>query len=222
MNPYVVLGIEPTATVPQIKAAYRKASAITHPDAENGSTSKFQEVKSAYDILSNVDRRERYDRTGRTDDIKVTPKVVQNMIEQTVTAIINAERPDGTTDDPTWENIKSKVLATIKNSQREVQVNIGQVRKKLHRLDNLAKRFKSRTDADPVGDAFAAQRKGLVSELHKLQDGLELSVKTEEIFASYDYEIGEPGSEGQSNPSSHFRLGGILPAGFPTRSRLDQ
>lgn len=210
MNPYVVLGVEPTATPMQIKAAYRKASTLAHPDAENGSEEKFHEVKLAYNILSNEDRRERYDRTGRTDDIKVTPKVIQNMVEQTVTAIINAERPDGTTDDPTWENIKRKVIATIKNSQREVETHIARIRKKLRRVDNLMSRFKSKTDADPVGDAFAAQRRLLVEELHKLQDGLELSIKTEEIFNSYDYQVGEPGPEGQSSPDSHFRLSGPL------------
>lgn len=208
MNPYVVLGIEPTATAAQVKGAYRKASAETHPDAEHGSNEKFQEVKTAFDILSNVDRRERYDRTGRTDDIKVTPKVVQNMIEQTVTAIINAERPDGTTDDPTWENIKSKVVASIKNSQREINQSLSKIRKKIARIDNLAKRFKSRTEADPVGDAFAAQRLALVKELHGQQDALELSLKTQEIFESYDYVVGESGPEGQSSPDSHFRLGG--------------
>lgn len=208
MNPYLVLGIEPEATGSQIKAAYRKRSAETHPDTEHGTEEKFHEVKLAFDILSNKDRRERYDRTGRTDDVKITPKVVQSMIEQTVTAMINAERPDGTTDDPTWENIKSKVIATIKSGRREVETNINQVRRKIARLDNLAKRFKSRTESDPVGDAFAAQRKALVSELHKFQDGLELSIKTQEVFASYDYEVGETAPEGQSSPASPFRLGG--------------
>lgn len=210
MNPYEILDVEPKATVIQIKAAYRKRSAETHPDTEKGSETKFQEVRKAYDILSNEDRRERYDRTGRTDDIKVTPKVIQNMVEQTVTAIINAERPDGTTDDPTWENIKQKVILTIKSSRRELEANIRNCRKKLNRLENLAKRFKSKTEADPIGDAFAVQRKTITEELHKFQDGLELSMKTEEVFLSYDYEMGETGPEGQSSPASSVRVGGPL------------
>lgn len=218
MTLYEILGLKASATLPQIKAAYRQLSGKYHPDRVPGMENKFQEVKHAYEVLSNEDRRARYDRTGRHDDVKVTPQVVQNMVEQTVVAMINAERPDGTTDDPTWENVRDKVVKTILNGRRETQANLKRENKKLARLDNIAKRFKSKTDADPVGDAFAAQRRRIEAEIHKWQDGLELSFKVEEVFNSYDYEIGEcvgeevgTKPEGQNSPAPTRRLGGPRP-----------
>jgi curved DNA-binding protein CbpA len=208
---YEILGLKKTAADHQVKAAYRRLSAFWHPDnRETGDPDKFHEVKHAYDILSNPDRRERYDRTGRDDDLKVTPRVIQNMVEQTVIAMVNAERPDGTTDDPTWENVRDKILKTIREGRREPQANLKRQRKKLARLDNLAKRFRSKTDSDPIGDAFAAQRRKMLAEIYKWEDGLELSYKTEEVFSQYDYVTGEvgPEPEGQFSPGPTARLSG--------------
>lgn len=212
MSLYEVLGIDKTATVSQIKAAHHKLAAKYHPDKVKGMENKFQEMQTAYTILSDLDRRDRYDRTGRFDDIKVTPQVVQLMVEQMITAIVMTETPDGREpDDPTWENIKNKILNTILNGRRECQANLKRQHRFLKRLENIAKRFKSKTDADPVGDAFAARRILLTQELHKFQDGLELSFKTEEVFRGYDYVVGEEVEtepEGHLSPASTRRLSG--------------
>lgn len=211
MKLYETLELQPRATAAQIRSAYRRLAAVYHPDKNPTGEQRFHEISHAYKILSDPDRKARYDRTGRDDDVKVTPAVIQGMVEQTVIAVIMAERPDGSTDDPTWEDIKSKILRTIRDNRREPQLNLKQSRKRLSRLDNLAKRFKSKTDADPVGDAFAAHRKRLVLEVNKWEDALELSHKVEEAFAAYDYltgDIVEPESEGQVNPGSTARISG--------------
>lgn len=210
MDLYKTLGVRKTARPETIKAGYKKKSKQHHPDIAKDDGAKFRDVKLAYEVLSNPDRRARYDRTGRYDEVKITPEVIRGMIQQTVIAMVNAERPDGSTDDPTWDNVKQKILMTITNGRREVMVNINRTVKKIARLDNLAKRFKSKTKEDPVGDAFAAQRILLTEELHRHQDGLELSIETQKVFDSYDYMVGEvePGSEGQFNPGSTVRLDG--------------
>lgn len=210
MTLYEVLGLKSSATNAQVKAGYRRMCGLYHPDRVKGMENKFQEVYRAYQVLVDPDRRSRYDRTGRHDDVKITPLVIQSMVEQTVLAIINAERPDGSTDDPTWENIRQKVVITIQTGRREVVANLKRDKKKLDRLDNVAKRFRSRTEADPIGDAFAAQRRRIVEDIHRLEDGLELSLKTEEVFASYDYVMGEvePKPEGHFSPDSTRRLRG--------------
>lgn len=210
MTLYEILGVDKTASVSSTRAAYRRLAALYHPDKVRGMDNKFQEVKHAYEVLADSDRRARYDRTGRDDDIKVTPAKIQSMVEMTVLAIIMAEREDGTTDDPTWEDIRTKVVRSLKDNRREGQLNLKRVNKQIDRLENLAKRFRSKTDADPVGDAFATHRRRMITERNKLQDALELSHKTEEAFTAYDYVTGvvEPESEGQVNPGSTSRLSG--------------
>ena len=57
---YRVLGVDKTATSDQIKKSYRKLASKNHPD-KGGDTKKFQEIQTAYDILSNTEKRAEYD-----------------------------------------------------------------------------------------------------------------------------------------------------------------
>lgn len=50
MNFYDVLGVDPTSTLDEIKAAYRKLAALHHPD-RGGNTETFQNIAIAYDML---------------------------------------------------------------------------------------------------------------------------------------------------------------------------
>jgi curved DNA-binding protein CbpA len=61
---YYVLGIEKTASIEEIKTAYRKLSIKFHPDHNSNDKffeKKFLEIKDAYDILSDKEKRKEYD-----------------------------------------------------------------------------------------------------------------------------------------------------------------
>lgn len=64
---YEVLGVAKTASAEEIKKAYRKAAIQFHPDKNPGdkeAEEKFKEAAEAYDVLSNAEKKERYDRFG--------------------------------------------------------------------------------------------------------------------------------------------------------------
>ena len=64
---YEVLGVEKNATADEIKKAYRKKAIQYHPDRNPGDKAaeeKFKEAAEAYDVLSNPDKRARYDQFG--------------------------------------------------------------------------------------------------------------------------------------------------------------
>ena len=64
---YEVLEVTKEATVEEIKKAYRKKAIQYHPDKNPGdkeAEEKFKEAAEAYDVLSNPDKRARYDQFG--------------------------------------------------------------------------------------------------------------------------------------------------------------
>jgi DnaJ-class molecular chaperone len=63
-NPYEVLGVASNASSAEIQTAYRKLAKKLHPDLNPGDKTaeeKFKEVAAAYDLLSDAEKRKRFD-----------------------------------------------------------------------------------------------------------------------------------------------------------------
>ena len=64
---YEVLGVAKEASAEEIKKAFRKKAIQYHPDKNPGdkaSEEKFKEAAEAYEVLSNGDKKQRYDQFG--------------------------------------------------------------------------------------------------------------------------------------------------------------
>ena len=69
-TPYQVLGVKPDASADEIRKVYRKLAKEFHPDLNPGkpeAEARFKAISAAYDLLSDPDKRARYDR-GEIDE----------------------------------------------------------------------------------------------------------------------------------------------------------
>src|SRR4029079_212984 len=68
---YATLGVTRTASADEVQKAYRKLARKYHPDMNPDDATakkKFQEVQSAFEVLSDADKRKRYDQFGSDFD----------------------------------------------------------------------------------------------------------------------------------------------------------
>ena len=65
-DPYKILGLEKDASESDIKKAYRKLAMKHHPD-KGGKADEFKKVSSAYEILSDKDKKNKFDTFGTMD-----------------------------------------------------------------------------------------------------------------------------------------------------------
>src|SRR6201999_870144 len=65
---YKVLGVGKTATADEIKSAYRKLARKHHPDLnpnDKEANKKFQQINEANEVLSDPEKRKKYDQYGK-------------------------------------------------------------------------------------------------------------------------------------------------------------
>ncbi|XP_075884528.1 dnaJ homolog subfamily A member 2a isoform X2 [Nelusetta ayraudi] len=61
---YDLLGVSPSVTENELKKAYRKLAKEYHPDKNPNAGDKFKEISFAYEVLTNPEKKELYDRYG--------------------------------------------------------------------------------------------------------------------------------------------------------------
>lgn len=83
---YDVLGVNKDATMSDIKKSYHRKAKDIHPDKTSNNTSEeFIKLKQAYDILSDEEKRKKYDSTGSVDGgekEKIEPWSIPLMIHE--------------------------------------------------------------------------------------------------------------------------------------------
>ena len=110
IDPYKTLGIDRGADAKTVKAAFRRAARATHPD-QGGDAEAFKRVTHANLILSNPERRKRFDETGE-DEVPPDNAVANaiTVVMSTVMALVQAHLKGGVPDP-----LKIDMIVTLKS-----------------------------------------------------------------------------------------------------------
>lgn len=143
---YETLGVDKTADAATIKRAYRKKAMETHPDKHPELDPKiFQSVELAHRILSDPDKRARYDSTGKTEDQPDQRQArAMEMIAQIIEGLL--QRPDAIHLDLVAEARKTLTVA-----KSEQQGQTKQLERQIEKVEKIRKRFSAKKGPDRIG-----------------------------------------------------------------------
>jgi len=118
-NLYQILGVQKTASIKEIKRAYRRKALDTHPDKNTGvdpeeAAEAFRKVVHAFEILSDESTRRFYDKTGRTDR-KPGVHTHQRSAQRTYTYY--KRRSQRLKDKPDVRNAQARILHVVSLEQ---------------------------------------------------------------------------------------------------------
>lgn len=125
---YETLGVPRDADTATIKRAYRKKASKAHPD-KGGDAASMALVNRAHEVLTDPDRRDRYDRTGADGETRPPADEASELLMSAFAAAL--EEPEGCF----IEAVRAKVTGLVVEGQRSVRRLDSQIVKLTRRRD---------------------------------------------------------------------------------------
>jgi len=138
VDPYQELGVPRDASPEDVRRAYRKRRTKAHPD-KGGSKEEFHAIQKSYEILSDAERRKRFDQTGDAETPVSDPReLAMRDIAAMFLQLVNSSDVDHT-------NIVELVKQNIELGVRERQGKITQIKTGIEKRERALKRIKRKT-----------------------------------------------------------------------------
>ncbi len=190
MTLYEILGVSKNATPEEIKSAYKQQAKEHHPD-KGGGVEQFQQIAEAYEVLSDKDRRARYDKTGLTD----TPPPFASRFKDFVTAAVVPLFED--LNSPELNMLGKPVSDLIGLAAEIITKNLSQARKELLKLDRSIKAYEKSIPniiykgegANVIKDSMQRQLDGLVNKVNRIKSECEFLDLCHTELQNYEYEV---------------------------------
>lgn len=182
MDLYKILGVARDATLKEIKDKYYRMAKRLHPDTGHGDEAKFKQVAVAYAILSDEDKRKRYDDGESVDNIEVDnskSKLIQGFSELLVKAI---QKKDVKYDDLV-AMMKAEVDAAIVNGEETV----SRVDKAIASIKEAQARFSG--EVEMVNAILTNTLGGMEKQKAKYKDEIELLKEMHDKIKKMKYRV---------------------------------
>jgi curved DNA-binding protein CbpA len=198
---YDVLGVDDEADEKVIKKAYREKVKTCHPDI-GGDPLEFQEVQRAYDVLSDPERRAKYDNTGEVDDEAKQENPAIRILADIFERVVDSKMP------PTMNYVES-MKEILRNSLSEIQSATTNNKGARSRYNVLIKKFKKKNN--PKDNMFKAALEAKLRDcdekersINGAKAGLEAALK---MLDDYEFEVDpQPPMTEPMEPSFTFKV----------------
>lgn len=189
MTPYDILGVSPTATPDEIKAAYKAKAKRAHPDA-GGDKAAFQDLNDAYELLADPERRKRFDESGDTTppNINDPDQAAWQIIAQLIEALLASEQ------DNTDLDVATGMRNGIDNALRQIDGNIQKVVRVQKRIEKMKKRFRRRAqDGHDMLMGMLDHRATMAAKMMEdMQAERQRNQRAKQLLDLYDYDFPAP------------------------------
>ena len=149
-NYYSILGVTPDSTDAEIKSAYRALARKYHPDVNPDGAEKFKDISEAYDTLSDVKKRSRYDTING-----FFKTAVKKEKQYTSSSKANKEYKKSSSENDKTSKSEKKVKSQVKNKQSKKQDEKNITEKFAKIFEDLAgKKSKPKRGSDINEDVY--------------------------------------------------------------------
>lgn len=174
---YDTLGVKRDATQEEIKESYRNLAKETHPD-KGGDTEKFQKLQLAYSILSNQEKRERYDKTGATAKTPFDALLI-NYINGIVGEVLSSGKDVDLID---------LIKKVTKDSIRQFDKAHDSLVREKGRVEALAKSFKIKKGTDYITPILSDRIRLIERQQATNREEKKTLEDIYEVICGYDYD----------------------------------
>lgn len=179
MTLYQVLNVPADATPEQIKVAHRKRVKETHPDKSGGNKDEFRKVQHAFEVLSDQERRTKYDATGDHDNApqKHSPVVIIATIFKEIMEKCSEH-----------DDVILIMKTGITDGIREMRKGIEKTEKQMKKLNTMKERL-SRKEGEALLEAMLQTEIEQGTQFLKaLEANILLGQQAQKIVETYKYD----------------------------------
>ena len=182
---YGELGVATSATLEELKAAYRSLAQKHHPDKNGGDGTKFKQVKEAYEVLADPERRAAYDKGEASDpqDERRLNMALRDLASLLLMVVEQCPDIEST-------NVVESIRATIYQSNEQAAHQRLVIAGAIGRLNAATSRITVKDGGyNILSESLRAQVARKETELAQLEDLQMVRDKMLELVEPYMYEV---------------------------------
>lgn len=203
---YRTLGVDRKASRKQIRDAYREKAKTAHPDT-GGSPESFALVKRAHDVLSDEERRARYDANGSTDDPKrdnPLAEVVQ-VLSQLLDAVMGSVlKRNG---EPTEYDLINDMKIALGADIHTLEENMTLARKAKKKIEKMSGRFKVKKGENYLESIVEQKVQVCQDRITAVEKQLDLAKRSMDMLRGFEFKYDARGEN--ASPTS-YNLGDFV------------